>query len=616
MRKALVLLALLLCVPGCPPQQDPFAQSGPAELQTFASPTDLEAYFRLAVLGPDPTSDNPDASPTPFVSYYPGETVSCDIAAEAIGGLAGTPVPDPADLPAPARSDGSFIYMLTGYDLSVIQATPAEQLQLAGRFELDGWPAATGLYLVDGRAVLITEHSYAYDFPWWSTVGDSWLADDELFYEVALIDLQDPADPQLLRHYWFQGQPLASRLVDGRLVLVSASYPGGVGTGTLIDPARKTTADILPRFRMIDETGRETIGPLVTWDKLLRPANMDGSAIVSVIVLDVAGTPTTPAAAGVMTFWQYLYLSPTAVYLTNTEYDPAGRYRTDTEIHKISLAGPVPIYAASGTIEGRPLYYNYPIFSEKDGRLWVISSRMDAPGYDLLILEPIGNKLHVAGRLDNIPPDMEGAFFTFLGDHLLVDDYDPASPGYHVDLSDPRFPTPTGRLSEPLPGGYMHLLDPTHLLIIGHDGQDASGSCYACGDLTLWMYDVADFARPVLLHKEVIGSPNTSSTATSHPQEVLIANGLLALQVNLYEGNYPPDVGIQTFGGLYIYRLSLENGFERLGRIETANAYYSSSWQRVFLLDDAIYAVSSSAVKAAARDHPDQVISNIRVPGL
>ncbi len=125
--------------------------------------------------------------------------------------------------------------------------------------------------------------------------------------------------------------------------------------------------------------------------------------------------------------------------------------------------------------------------------------------------------------------------------------------------------------------------------------------------MQLSIFDITDFANPVLLHKELIGDRGTGSEALyDHKAFSFWAEkDLLAIPVDLLEHQTEPfsvwNSGKHTFTGLYVYKVTVENGFELLGRISTGLAtsntyYYSNEWTRGIFIGDNVYAVQSNWV--------------------
>ena len=134
------------------------------------------------------------------------------------------------------------------------------------------------------------------------------------------------------------------------------------------------------------------------------------------------------------------------------------------------------------------------------------------------------------------------------------------------------------------------------------------------------MFDVSDFENPKEVAKIVIGDRGTDSPALYDHKAFLFdrEKELLVIPVSLFE--IPDEIKQQnndytgstygefTFQGAYVYRLSVEDGFEYKGRITHLDdedilktgyyGYYgSSSVTRSLYIEDVLYTISDNMVK-------------------
>jgi uncharacterized secreted protein with C-terminal beta-propeller domain len=145
--------------------------------------------------------------------------------------------------------------------------------------------------------------------------------------------------------------------------------------------------------------------------------------------------------------------------------------------------------------------------------------------------------------------------------------------------------------------------------------------------LKLALFDVSDIEHPVEEAKIIIGNRGTDSPALYDHKAFLFdrEKEMLVIPVSLYEipqnvldsvndsgiTEIESDWGQFTFQGAYVYRLSLEDGFEYQGRIthqtseqiQHADDYYwywgssNTDITRTLFIGDVLYTVSDSMVK-------------------
>jgi len=127
---------------------------------------------------------------------------------------------------------------------------------------------------------------------------------------------------------------------------------------------------------------------------------------------------------------------------------------------------------------------------------------------------------------------------------------------------------------------------------------------------------VTDLANPVLLHREVIGAYPTDSEAMWNHKAMTFFDGLMALPIELYEGD--PDgpwwSSDYAFTALYVYQVSPQDGFDLLGRITTAAQYGWDVFTRGVFIAQHVYATTAKGVQAAAIDDVEQVVATVLYP--
>ncbi len=369
-------------------------------------------------------------------------------------------------------------------------------------------------------------------------------------------------------------------------------------------------------------SGQESVQPLVGWADVLHPANPDGYSLVNVTTIDTANLEAAPASTGIMAGYGVIYASTEALYVSSPNWDPYGDARSQTDIHKFSLTGDSAQYAASGRVPGWLL--NQFSLGEQDGFLRVATTEghnvvtMGMPGVvgavfngqvpasenHVVVLEQAGSELQAAGQIDGIAPGEQLYAARFVGNRGFLVTFRKIDPLFTVDLSDPHNPRIAGELTVPGYSEYIHMLDENHLLTIGKDAQEEDGFAWYLG-LKLSIFDVTDLANPSEVQKTTLGVRGTDSEALWNHKAFTYYNGLLAFPVDLYEGDAtPPSYGNYTFGGLMVYRVGVDSGFQEVGRIATVlqeGPWYwgYNTWTRGVFIGQSVYAACDHDVKAA-----------------
>ncbi len=678
MKRGLMLFLplLLVAVTGCP-RQTASKENGPAELKRFASASELKQYLTNQYQQANRRGGLLDGL---FGGGAAAPTTAGNSAEGATGGkdYSGTNVQEEGvDESDVIKTDGTYLYVLANQKLEIIQAVPAADMKAVGHLDLD--LPGSELYLGTGKAIVLGQPSYymygmgvpmmggmgvavsgsastgtaASVPPATGSAGGSpgsdpnpgntgtasgterpWL-NNGMSFDVYVVDVSDPAAPSQAKKYSFEGQLITSRMIGTKLYLVSYTWP------TIADPvsvAGAAVEDILPKYRVMTGS-EESVQPLVAVADVYHPVNPDGYSMINVTTIETANLEAAPVSTGIMAGYGVIYASTAALYVSSPNYDMQGYARESTDIHKFSLTGDSAQYTASGRIIGHLL--NQFSMGEKDGFLRVATTEsqimpmgigmlVGAPGAifsapvqasenHVFVLEQASDKLEIAGQIDGIAKGEQLYAARFVGDRGFLVTFQRIDPLFTVDLADPHNPKIVGELKVPGYSEYIHMLDENHLLTIGKDAQQENGFAWYLG-LKLSIFDVTDLANPTLLQDKTIGARGTDSEALYNHKAFTYHNGLLAFPVDLYEGDTtPPSYGNYTFGGLMVYRVSLDKGFEELGRISTVGQiepYYwnYNQWTRGIFIGDSVYAACDHDIKAAAVADMSKLQSTVDLP--
>ena len=140
------------------------------------------------------------------------------------------------------KTDGTYIYILRGSELIVMQADGADVTDVSNVFVGQDWEQTTTedgqthtqeklpleLYLADGRAVVLSSYP---DWTGSDTSSDEPSGSGNNYVTVDIYDVSDPADPTLVQSFGQDGYEIASRMVGGVLYLCTSYYPGAPEKG-------------------------------------------------------------------------------------------------------------------------------------------------------------------------------------------------------------------------------------------------------------------------------------------------------------------------------------------------------------------------------------------------
>ncbi len=477
------------------------------------------------------------------------------------------------------KNDGEYLYVLSRGNLRIVKATPVESMEEVSSVDLRGY--GYDLYLVGDKVVAITTPEFE------AMPVDTFPTDDvavdnvanttepapakppataqfiaEYFYQprvqITVIDVADRANPQVLSRTQLDGNVNSSRMIGDRLYLVMVHYPEFLPF--IAEDARGDdlkggdVSDVIPNIK-VDVDGVNVVDADVAEPTdFYRPVDQDGWGLTTVVSFDI-DTPTDYQSQSVVGYPANAYMSTEALYLTNTDYNYEGEMRETTDIYKFSVVEGGTELAATGSVPGRVL--NQYSMGEHNGFLRLASTvgpsfnrfgqNTSESKNNVYVLEQVDDTLTVAGSVEGLAPGESIQSARFLGDRGFVVTFVQIDPLFTLDLSDPRDPKVVGELKVPGFSTFITPMGDNHLLTIGRDTNDEFGFVRADG-VRLSIFDVTDFANPVLSHSETIGSGGAYSEALFNPKAFtyFAQRNLLAFPVEIYgfqDGGFAVDDG-------------------------------------------------------------------------
>lgn len=608
-----------------------YTKTGAASLKKFGSEAEFKQYLAEQVrarehdrsggfFGGFMFTGMPSASPAPTVDSQngPGEGggKSDDYSTTNLQ-EAGV---DESDV---MKNDGRYLYLLSDDLLRIADVQDANAVAPRGTLALEGSPDS--LYLRGDNLIAISRTGgwYAYPSVDVRTTGVSKLDDSTTKAIVSLVDAADKDAPAVVKTYRFEGDLVSSRMIDGKLHLVLAYRP------TLPPWAEIPNTPIeqmLPKCETVGGGAAKSEPDLIAgWQDFYRPADGDGYGMVTVITIDTTDPNAETHSVGVTADAGLIYASTEALYLTDTEWGYTADRQEATIVHKFDFGATGAEYKASGSVPGRPLnqfslgeHEGYLRIATTIGRIWQGGGTATN---NVFVLGEGDEGLEVVGEIRNIAPGEEIYSARFMGPRGFLVTFVKVDPFFTLDLSDPTNPQVVGELKVPGYSDYMHILDENHILSIGKDAEVVDDFTWYQG-LQLSIFDVTDFADPQLLHREILGGRGTESQALHDHRafNFFAPKDLLAIPVNLVEGGSGgPTMGKPTFTGIYVYRVTTDNGFELQGRISTVTdqagqpAWYSyyNTWARGVFIGDHVFAVTDELVRSAGLDDVGTVIDTL-----
>jgi hypothetical protein len=484
------------------------------------------AGFRCLGIGPCPVfvaRPEPQATPTPTPAATPAPGAAASPGAEDFSGpdrVSGTNVQeqgvDEADI-VKADAQGR-LYILSGRRLLVLAAFPPAGLEQRPLASLDLTDGDSNFYAADFFLDEAAQRIVALGSGFGETGAQS---------IAVIVDIADPAAPQVLGQVRVDGSLLQARRIGARIHRVSryeVPVPGwfygddpelsalrddyfrAVERGDEAGAARIRTAVRARIGLRVAETGAQALLPrsrvdaaesTLACDAIAHPEVTTGLGLALIDSFDVDGSGH--AVSGIVNNAYVIYASTANLYLVQSSFgwffDP--RQTEETVIYRLALpASGAPVYRGLAKLDGT-VNNSYQL-SEFDGTLRVAATalRTTTDGR----FEPVSavsvfdaqasGEMPLRGALRDLAPGETVQGVRFIGERGFVVTFRNVDPLFAIDLSNPAQPRVASELKIPGFSSYLMPLGDDYLLTIGRAGTDEQ----LTGGVAVQLFDVADLA--------------------------------------------------------------------------------------------------------------------------
>jgi len=532
------------------------------------------------------------------------------------------------------KTDVKYVYTISGKIITISQAYPPDQAELLSKITYDDNRTPSDLF-IDENNLLV----FGYSYPYQVTTGVSEvLPSYSSFTFIEIYNLKDRKNPELKRKIELEGNYYSSRKIDNYVYFVLNSYPDY----RLFEnkPEDLTDSTIVPIFR--DYKTTEITGAEKEFDSMVKCSAVSYiEPIVTDQYLTVVGMPIDDydkeiSKEVILGGSGNIYASLHNLYVANTNYSYSGGIlneiipssKEETVIYKFSLDQGAVKYQKKATVPGTVLN-QFSMDEHKDyfriaATIGHVSRSGGGTTNNVYVLD---EGLKQVGSVEDIAPGEKIYSARFMGDKAYLVTFKKVDPFFTLDMSDPKNPKIVGKLKIPGYSDYLHPYDENHIIGIGKEAVDAEDPSTPLGADFAWyqglkmaIFDVTDFANPKEMYKVVIGDRGTDSPVLNDHKAFLFSKdkNLLAIPVLLAEIDQSlkdnPDTSSNTYGdyvyqGTYVYKISLDKGFELQGRIthyEDDNAFQKSGYyfdkgnnsiSRNLYIDNSLYSISNGKIK-------------------
>lgn len=517
------------------------------QLRQFSSYEELVRYLRV----------EPQISP-----YYRGmlersstlssSTFESDSSLKAMYGL-GEPIPeysttnvqvegvDEGDL---VKTDGEFIYVVSGQSVIILKAFPAEEAEALSQIRLNG--TLKDIFINGGKLAAFEE------------------SDSKTFIRV--YNVTDRRSPTSTMNVSSDGYYFNSRMIGEYVYAVINS------------PARLTKGEVaLPKIYTTDKVDEIPASDIYYAD------TPDYSyTFTTVIAVNIQKDEEPSHETFMFGNTRLMYASLNNIYIALREHER-------TLVYRLHIDGNTIECSASGEVPG---YVLNQFSMDEFGDYFRIATTTGL-GTDKNHVYVLDMSLKTVGRLEGLAPREEIYSTRFMGNRCYLVTFRQVDPFFVVDLSDPTMPKLLGELKIPGFSKYLHLYDENHIIGIGKQGSNVKMS----------LFNVVDVTAPIEEANFIVGTTSNSPVLDDHKAFLFSkSKQLLALPVSM--DTFVVEGGRYTWHrwqGAYVFNITLEEGFVLRGNVthqENSTAYeYHLHVKRILYIDNVLCTISDKKVK-------------------
>ncbi len=563
---------------------------------------------------------------------------------------------DEADI---VEFDSDYVYFLTGNDVVILDAWPADQLHEVSRTPIVG--SAIAQYLHANRLTVISQNvTYA---PWpepmpWEDAPTDLLRPFDIFpyqpptYEtiVTVLDVSDRAEPKLVQRTTMEGQYIESRGIGDYVYLAVANT--AVDSGPRIIPPSdvdgephpaelgryETQEEYLARVRanlgeFVDEAlpNYESVGAdgqlarsglMHEPEDIFRPLSDGAASLVSLVSINASNSePGLTGSSGVYTNGAtQIYASVNHFYIFENGYQAEDGSVTRIMQFDWNQEDGSARFSAAGLVPGNML--NQFSADEYQDHLRIVTTVNHSYSgnwtsnseNDLFVLHDDGGTLEFTGSLQNLGLGESAQSVRFMGPRAFLVTFRSVDPLFGLDVSDPTQPTSVGHLTLPGFSSYMQLIDDNHLLTVGRNTPTG-----AVGPAQVSLFDVTNLAQPVLVDEYTMERfSQTEATADHHAFGYFAAHDLLAVpSIRSYvvrtdedQDGFAETRKWVTEHELMVFRIDVDAqpGTDQAVQL-LAEITHDSPVRRSGYIDDKLFSIADNSIHVVDVDAPDTILA-------
>ena len=505
------------------------------------------------------------------------------------------------------KTDGEYIYIVTGKTVVIVKAYPAEDALVISRLELN--KTINGIFLNEDKlAVFLIEPEVYYSNP----RDDGTLPHGTT---IQVYDVSNKASPTLDRRVIIDGYYFNSRMI-GDYVYVITNYPAYFDKNDVSLPTIQS-GEIKVEVEASNVYYSNHSDAFYTFTNIIAFNIQDPEEIFSYETFLIGMAC-------------HLYVSPNNIYIVSPRYlEIDSEQLSGSIIHKLSVQNGEISYLTDGFVPGWIL--NQFSMDEYNDFFRIATSSGHTPQRGISSMNNVyifDTNMIIVGRVEGLAPGEDLHSARFMGDKCYLVTFKKIDPLFVIDLSDSENPIVLGKLKIPGYSDYLHPYDETHLIGVGKETIEAEEGDFAWYQgVKLSLFDLSDVSKPKELAKYEIGDRGTDSLVLRDHKAFLFSrlNNLLVIPVlvaKIDPGMYPEEIpsnayGEYVFQGAYVLHVSLDDDISVRGRIThldnddllKSGYYFESKYavKRALFINDVLYTISNAIIKMNTLENLNEI---------
>ncbi len=489
------------------------------------------------------------------------------------------------------KTDGKFIYRITGNKLVIVNSVPAEKLSLEATINYSNGFTPNEMF-VKGKYLTVIGNYVSSEPP--KTISDDLIYINNQQTKVYIYDISDKKKPAQIREIELDGSYTQSRLIDSTVYVISnKNIP-------LYKDELYNELPICKDSVLSNKEIKVDYSSINYCPNALEPNYI----IIGCINLDKINDQINIST--VLGSGENIYVSENNIYIAGSNYTGDASKEGKTSIYKFSLNKDSTKYVTSGVVKGTLL--NQFSMDESKEYFRVVTTEGNNTKNNLYILN---NDMKTGGAIEGLAPGERIYSARFMGDRAYMVTFKQTDPLFVIDLKNPEAPKVLGELKIPGFSNYLEPYDDNHIMGFGQDTVyvNEGGTIMAKPvGMKIAMYDVTDVSNPKeQFQTKVEGNNSYSSLLNNHKALLFSADkNLLAFPVSYANVNKPENIG--GFQGAYVYNVDLVNGFVLKGKVTHKDMktvgdnsepyYFGSEIDRELYIGNILFTVSNGVIKA------------------